>query len=461
MITSSTLAGHSSDSSHVHAPKAAINKVYKPLYTSKKRYFFITGGRGSLKSTTVHDFIARLTYERGHGILFTRYTLTSAELSIIPEFSITLNRLGIIDDFNVTKHSIINKRTGSFIYFSGIKAGSKDQTARLKGIPGITTWVIDEGEDFKDEKAFDAIDDTIRTTTHQNRIIWIQNPTTKEHFIYKRWMEKTNQKIKVSDGVMNFDVTVSTHPAVEHIHTTFAIAEKMNFLVDSWIEKKEGKRNDVIAVIERTVNQWTKSETELDAKINMIWHTSYYYYNYIGGWLERAEGCIFENWIEGEFDDTLSHCYGQDYGYSPDPLANVKVAVDSAKKRIYVKEMIYETMIDDIPAWYKMVGIGKNELIVTDTNEPRTTATIQGLGYNIVHAVKLQGSIAEDIREIKQYTIIVDPKSTNVKIELNNYVWNDEKASIPIDAYNHAMDGMRYGFNRLVFGTKTGVRRTN
>ncbi|NIQ13321.1 MAG: PBSX family phage terminase large subunit, partial [Candidatus Dadabacteria bacterium] len=62
------------------------------------------------------------------------------------------------------------------IYFSGIKTSSGDQTANLKSIAGITTWIIEEGEDFNDEVAFDKIDDSIRTIDKQNRIIWIQNP---------------------------------------------------------------------------------------------------------------------------------------------------------------------------------------------------------------------------------------------------------------------------------------------
>ena len=151
-----------------------INSVFKPLYTSKKRYFLITGGRGSLKSSTVHDFIARLTYEAGHGILFTRYTMASAEKSIIPEFKVALERLDAVDDFYITKNKVTNRQSGSFILFSGIKTSSGDQTANLKSISGITTWVIEEGEDFTDEKAFDQIDDSIRSTLRPNRILWVQ-----------------------------------------------------------------------------------------------------------------------------------------------------------------------------------------------------------------------------------------------------------------------------------------------
>jgi phage terminase large subunit len=61
---------------------------YQPLFyeNPESRYFLITGGRGSGKSWTLSLFLLNLTYEEGHVILFTRWTLTSAFISIIPEF---------------------------------------------------------------------------------------------------------------------------------------------------------------------------------------------------------------------------------------------------------------------------------------------------------------------------------------------------------------------------------------
>lgn len=408
-----------------------------------------------MKSSTVHDFVARLTYERGHGILFTRYTMTSAELSIIPEFKITLRRLGIEDDFHITKTTVRNKRTGSFIYFSGIKTSTGDQTARLKSISGITTWIIEEGEEFKDEKVFDDIDDSIRTMEKPNRVIWIQNPSTKEHFIYKRWIEKSSRQ----EMVHGYRVTMSAHPDVEHIHTTYHLGEQMGYLAKSWLSKVNGARKQVEDKISQTAATWTKSAEELELRLNTIKHTSTYYYKYVGGWLERAEGVIFDNWIEGEFDSTLPYANGQDYGYSPDPYALIQVAVDKKRKRVYLKQRAYEYELDDIPAHYEGIGVNKRELIVTDTNEPRTTANIAKKGYNIQKARKHE--VAEDIREMKQYLFVVDPKSNDLKAELNNYVWNDKKASVPIDDYNHLLDAMRYAYRRLVVGKKSGARKRN
>lgn len=434
-----------------------INQVYKPLYTTTKRFILLTGGRGSLKSSTVHDYIARLTYQKDHGILFTRYTMTSAAVSIIPEFSTTLQRMGIEGDFHITKNKITNRLTGSFIYFSGIKTNSGDQTGRLKSIAGITTWVIEEGEDFKDEAAFDTIDDSIRTTAQQNRVIWIQNPTTKEHFIYKRWIKDTSKQITV-DG---FLVTVSNHEDVEHIHTTYKIAERAGYLAEGWLKKARRHYDTTGEKIKALKRSWTGSREELKAESRKLWHSCYYYYNYIGGWLEQAPGVVFDNWIEGEFDEALPYCYGQDYGYSPDPLTLIRVAVDKKAERVYVQEVIYATEIDDVIGQYEQADIAKNDLIVTDVNEGRTTANIRKAGYNIVNAAKGKGSIAEDIRDIKIYTIVVDPESHNVKTELNNYIWNDKKASIPVDDFNHAMDAMRYAFRRLMKGRRKGIRKAN
>jgi len=107
-----------------------IKSKYKPL-GSNSRYFVITGGRGSGKSYSINLFLLLLTYEVGHTILFTRYTLTSAHVSIIPEFIDKIETLGLHSDFYITKDEIINLKTNSKILFKGIKTSSGTQTANL------------------------------------------------------------------------------------------------------------------------------------------------------------------------------------------------------------------------------------------------------------------------------------------------------------------------------------------
>lgn len=398
-----------------------INEIYKPLYTSPKRYFLVTGGRASLKSTTVHDFVIRLTYEKGEGILFTRYTMTSAEKSIIPEFLIAIDRLQVASSFEITKTKIINRHTGSFILFSGIKTSSGDQTANLKSIAGITCWIIEEGEDYTDEKSFDTIDDSIRTKEKQNRVIWIQNPSTKEHFIYKRWLEGSTKYIEIEGQ----QVTVSDRADVTHIHSWYGIAKK--FLSADWLAKAEK--------IKETNPKW-------------------YYHNYIGGWLERAEGAIFTNWIVGEFDTTLPYCYGQDYGFAIDPTTLVKVAVDNRNKKIYVHEEYYERKAlgtNEIYLINKSRIAKPTDLIIADDHaqQNRLVFDLSKMGLNIHGSSKYTTGAPAMISAAQDYQIIVTPTSINVKKELSNYCWNDKKAGIPIDDYNHSIDGMLYSYAKL------------
>lgn len=341
--------------------------------------------------------------------------MTSAEKSIIPEFLIVAERNGTIKDFQVTATRITNKRTGSFIIFSGIKTSSGDQTANLKSIAGITTWVIDEGEDFKDEKVFDDIDNSVRSINAQNRVIWIQNPSTKEHFIYKRWIEENSRQIDVK----GYKVSVSDLPEVEHIHTTYHIALK--YLSKSFIDKAE----------------------KLEQK-----DVKKYYHTYIGGWLEKAEGVIYENWEEGEFDESLPYCYGLDFGFN-DPNALVKVAVNHNEKKIYLDECYFKSG-DGLEQLYNALEniVGKQDLIVGDNASRTLIYSLYDKGLNIVSCRDKKPKI--HILIIQGYTLIVTKDSHNLKKALNNYAWHDSRSGTPKHDWSDLCDAFRYGVMELI-----------
>ena len=155
-----------------------ISDKYENLYKSNTRYFILTGGRGSSKSFSVNMFCTHLTYQQGHRILFTRYTMASAHLSIVPEYQQKIELLNASSHFNINKTEITNNLTNSDVVFRGIKTSSGDQTANLKSLQGVTTWVVDEAEEMKDENIFDTIDLSIRQNNIQNRVILILNPTS-------------------------------------------------------------------------------------------------------------------------------------------------------------------------------------------------------------------------------------------------------------------------------------------
>jgi phage terminase large subunit len=167
-----------------------INEKFLPLKDSDARYYIVTGGRGSSSksfSTTLIE--ATNTLSQGYNCLYTRYTMASAELSIIPEFKEKIELLNLDNIFDINRKEITNTVTNSRILFRGIKTSAGNQTANLKSLQGISTWVLDEAEEMVDENEFDTIDLSVRSNVQKNRIILILNPTTKEHWIYRRFFE--------------------------------------------------------------------------------------------------------------------------------------------------------------------------------------------------------------------------------------------------------------------------------
>lgn len=193
------------------------NDKLQPLYTTNKRYVIITGGRGSAKSFGGAVFAILNSFAKKMRSLVTRWTMTSANLSIIPEFQEKIELMNTGGNFHITDKEIINLRTSSDILFRGIKTSSGIQTAALKSIQGVNTWIVDEAEELTEEKIFDKIDAGIRVKGVRNLIILILNPTTRLHWIWKRWFDKTH-RIETID---NCPVAMSTHPDVCHIHMTY------------------------------------------------------------------------------------------------------------------------------------------------------------------------------------------------------------------------------------------------
>ncbi len=381
-----------------------LNSKYEPLFKNDTRFFIITGGRGSSKSFGVGTFANLLSFESGHRILFTRQTMTSAHLSIIPEFQEKIDLMELNDFFTITKNEITNTQSGSEIIFRGIKTSSGDQTANLKSLQGVTTWILDEAEELVDETTFDKINLSIRQKGKQNRVILILNPSTKEHWIYKRFFE--------SEGVTEgFNGTKGN---TTYIHTTY---------------------EDNIANLDQSfIDEIERIKTTNPKKYNHV---------ILGGWLDKAEGVVFTNWKFGAFNpDKLQTSFGQDYGYSIDPTTLTEVAIDKKKKIIYVKECYYKTKLTTSQIASLNTEYAKRSLIIGDNSEGRLIDELRVLGNNTVRCDK--PPIEFGISLMQDYEIIVEPNSHNIAKELNNYVYLDKGSKLYLDAYNHAIDGIRY-----------------
>ena len=276
---------------------------------------------------------------KGIRILFTRFTMTSAHLSIIPEFLEKIGLLGFDNIFSINKAEVLNLSNNSDIIFRGIKTSAGNQTASLKSLQGISCWVLDEAEELIDENIFDTIDLSIREKDIQNRIILVLNPVTKEHWIYDRFFQEKG----VEEGFNGIRDNVC------YIHSTYL--DNIENLSQSFLER-----------------------------IKSIKHTNFkkYTHKILGGWLDKAEGVVFDNWSFGEFNpNNLQTSCGLDFGFSIDPDSLTEVAIDKKHQKIYLKEHIYRNGLKSQELATIILDKIGNILCIADSSRTKTNSRLE------------------------------------------------------------------------------------
>lgn len=362
---------------------------YKPLFTTDKRYILLTGGRMSAKSYHVSTFVCLLTYEKNQKTLYTRYTMSSAEISIIPEFKEKIDLLEVNNAFAVTAKDVINIKTGGEILFRGIKTSSGTQTANLKSINGVTCFVVDEAEEFTDEDSFDKIDLSVRTKAAQNRVIIILNPSNKDHWIYKRFFLNSH-RIEMIDGV---PIEISTHPDVEHIHTTYL---------------------DNIANLSESSLKVIQKMKESSMKV--------YAHKALGQWLDIAEGSLFQHLKtykpsdKMEFESSFAYIDIADEG--TDYLCCV--VGRNIGSNIYITDIVFSDSNIDVtlPQCVQVLKNNKVSYCRVESN----------------HAGALFGRLLQ--KELKETTVLLVPSTThkhtrilNDSVSINEYfMFKDEQS---------------------------------
>ena len=262
---------------------------YEPLFRRGRpydpRYTILTSGRAGGKSTAVSTATVNDSYTDDKAILYARYTMAAAEISVIPEYREKITMLGKDRHFAVTKDTIVNRVSKGIIYFRGIQTSSGNQTAKLKSIPNLRKFFLDEAQELVNPVDFDTIDLSIRDIDAVNSILMALNPSDIHHWIYKRFFKKPGVPYDYNGVVDN----------VRYIHTDWRDVKA--YLSPSFIEMAK------------------RCERENPDK---------YAHLYLGDWSVKRNGLIYTRWEQCTLADIhpgLEWWYGNDWGYSNDPDA--------------------------------------------------------------------------------------------------------------------------------------------
>ena len=399
-----------------------IGKGYKKFWNFRGRYLACKGSRGSKKSCTqaLKLIYNIMKYPDSNALVIRRFFNTHKD-STYAQLQWACNRLGVSHLWYFPKGELraTYLPTGQQILFRGLDDPLKITSITVE--KGYLCWVWwEEAYECTDEEAFNKVDMSIRGKLPDH--LWYQHT-----FTFNPWSDKIWIKQRF------FDIT--DDPDILAMTTNYMCNE---FLDESYLK--------IFEVMKEKYPRRYKIEG-------------------LGEW-GIAEGLVYDNWVEYEFDHTefeglvwkdtgepvYTKCFGLDFGYTNDPTAFVAFYVRKDTMEIFIYDEIYEKRLKNTDIFSRIRRKGyEHEKIEADSADPKSIDELEEMGlYNIHGCPKPAGSVLAGIQKLQDYTIFVHPRCTNTIIELNNYQWDKDKLTgkfinKPVDDFNHIMDAMRYG----------------
>jgi phage terminase large subunit len=361
----------------------------------KKRIRIIQGGTSSSKTFSIIPLLIHYAVKHPRQeISIVAESLPHLRRGAIRDFVKIMEWTGMFRPLQWNKSSYTYKfQNGSFIEFF-----SADQPDKLRGARRDVLFINEcNGVEFE---AYQQL--SIRT----RKFIYLDfNPTTEF------WVHKQLENL----------------PDAEKIILTYKDNEALSPSIVKEIEKAKEK-----------------------AKTSKYWENWWRVYGL--GQVGVIEGVIFQDWkqIKSVPPEARLLGHGLDFGYTNDPTAIVSIY--KYNDEIIVDEEIYQTGLlnSDIARLCKQNKIGTTHYIYADLAEPKSIQEIKRQGVRITGATKGRDSVNYGINLIQEHNLVVTERSKNLIKELQNYKWatdrTGEKLNKPIDAYNHAIDALRYAF---------------
>lgn len=407
----------------------AVGLNYDDFLYSKKRYLVCKGSRGSKKSCTtalkIIYFMMKYSGLKPNTLVIRKYFNTHKN-STRAQLIWAIDKLGVRDLWNIPKGelTLTFKLTGQQILFRGM---DDPQSITSITVPdGYLCWTwIEECFQITKEEDFNKLDMSIRGQLPPglfHQFILTFNPWSDRHWLKARFFDNPDEN-------------------------TLAITT--NYMMNEFL-------------------------SESDIRLYEIMKERYprrYRIEGLGEW-GIAEGLIFENWHEEDFDidelieknrgkrtargqTAFFQCCGLDFGYT-DPTAFVALYADIKDYKLYVYHEMYEIQMENRKIAGELMQDGFGDcVIMADSEDPRTIRELSLLGlHGIRGAKKGSGSVLGGIQKLQDYEIIVHPRCQHFIESICNYAWKKDRITDkilpePEHEFSHLMDAMRYATENL------------
>lgn len=393
---------------------SAFYDVAHDVFLHGHTHYDFSGGRGSLKSSTVSVLVPLLLINNpGTHALVLRKVANTIRDSVYAQYIWAIGELGMAAywEAKVSPMELIYKPTGQKIMFRGA-----DDPMKIKSIKVPFGYIAVTHFEEKDQFAGRAEIRTILQSTMRGGS--------------KYW---------------NFE---SYNPPISR---------------DNWANKDSlEERTDRLchkSTYLQAPPEWLGEQFLAEAEHLKATDERAYQHEYLGIPVGTG-GNVFDNLELREItDEEMSHFdriyQGVDYGWFPDPFAFIRLHYDRARETIYLMDEIYQNKLTNEASGNIIIQRGyKDAYITCDSAEPKSVADYRAMGLPAKAAVKGPGSVDYGMKWLQRRKIVIDRKRTpNAYNEFVNYEYDRNKDGDIISGYpdenNHLIDATRYAVERI------------
>ena len=393
---------------------SAFYDVAHDVFQHGHTHYDFSGGRGSLKSSTVSVLVPLLLINNpGTHALVLRKVANTIRDSVYAQYMWAIGELGMAAywEAKVSPMELIYKPTGQKIMFRGA-----DDPMKIKSIKVPFGYIAVTHFEEKDQFAGRAEIRTILQSTMRGGS--------------KYW---------------NFE---SYNPPISR---------------DNWANKDSlEERADRLchkSTYLQAPPEWLGEQFLAEAEHLKATDERAYQHEYLGIPVGTG-GNVFDNLELREITDEemshFDHIYqGVDYGWFPDPFAFIRLHYDRARETIYLMDEIYQNKLTNEASGNIIIQRGyKDAYITCDSAEPKSVADYRAMGLPAKTAVKGPGSVDYGMKWLQRRKIVIDRKRTpNAYNEFVNYEYDRNKDGDIISGYpdenNHLIDATRYAVERI------------
>ena len=409
-----------------------INKnfysFWKATNSDKYLYHVLKGGRASAKSTHIAIWLVLALMKNPVTCLCIRKVAGTLAESVFEQLKEAIDILGVNHLWKIRKSPLkltYIPRGNSFI-FRGADDPAKIKSIKMSKYPITYLWIEELAEFKTEDEVSTIVNSVLRAELEEGlnyKVFYSYNPPKRK----QGWVNKKYNTQFISD---NTYVHHSTYLENPHISKAF-------------MEEAEEVKN--------------KNE------FKYRWE---YLGEPIGSGVVPFSNLVFRTITDEEIASFDNIRQGNDFGYATDPMAFVRMHYDSKKRILYFIDEIYGVKMSIRELASKIKSKKYNDYPVTcDSAEPRSIAELKEYGIQALKAKKGPGSIefGENWLDDLEAIVIDNKRTPNVAKEYENIDYQTDKDGNVRpkleDKDNHTIDATRYGLERDMKSTTSGVAK--